>query len=70
MLVVPLVQYKGDLFKSHTHPVDEISTTPAGDFYGSCDKGIRYINPNGKWCNRWNRNTRPRNIALLACIKY
>jgi phage-related tail fiber protein len=65
--------YQADIFKSHTHSSDgtrtgKYSSNPGSNFFASSgdvsNYGAKNINDTG------GSETRPRNIALIYCIKY
>ena len=69
----PLGTFQEDLFKSHTHTVTDVVQ---GDFIYGNDQDSYFTRQTGDWYRTITTSatggseTRPRNIALLACIKY
>jgi hypothetical protein len=69
----PLATFQEDLFKSHTHTVTDVVE---GDFVYGNDQDSYFTRKTGDWYRTITSSatggseTRPRNIALLACIKY
>jgi microcystin-dependent protein len=61
---------QGDVFKSHTHtaPGNRDSTAAGNNFYLSANSGSGYQDTTDATGDA--TETRPRNVALLACIKF
>jgi len=69
-----LGSYQADEFKSHNHDIDAVSLspkTPLGALVGSRDfpNGVNNLYPNGKTSVVGGTETRPRNLAVMWCIK-